>query len=182
MTQYAKIVYVDADMLVLRNIDELFECENLSATNAGGMLPRKAHWIHMNTGLFVIEPSRTVFDDMMEKVGKIEDLVSGGTSETPKRGSDQDFLNAYFPDWLQRPELHLDHKYNIFHYYLDEYNKLFGYTIDGERPVSVIHFASHLKPWDIGRTDLVELKRDSERKLEFEAIVRWQEIYNRIIK
>jgi len=40
-TQYQKIVYLDADMLVLRNIDELFEYPHMSAVTDGGILPRK---------------------------------------------------------------------------------------------------------------------------------------------
>ena len=59
-TQYNKIVYLDVDMLILRNIDELFKHKHMSATNAGGMLPRKSSWTHLNSGLFVLEPSRCV--------------------------------------------------------------------------------------------------------------------------
>ncbi len=117
--QYKKIVYMDVDMLTLRNIDELFECAHMSAINAGSMLPRKKDRRHLNlnSGLIVIEPSHLLFNDMMSKVGKIENLESGGRDRTV-HGSDQDFINAYFPDWHDQKELHLDHKYNIFHYHL----------------------------------------------------------------
>ena len=115
--QYEKIVYLDADIVVLKNIDDLFLQPHMAATNAGGLLPRKALWAHINTGVFVLEPSRSLFRDMISKVGKIEYLESGGTEDRPKHGSDQDFLNAYYPDWPLQKELHLDHKYNMFHYY-----------------------------------------------------------------
>lgn len=33
LEQFSRVIYVDADMLVLRNIDELFDSEPLSATS-----------------------------------------------------------------------------------------------------------------------------------------------------
>lgn len=166
-TQYEKVVYLDADTLVLRNIDNLFLQPNMAATNAGGMLPRKASWTHMNTGVFVLEPSSSIFYDMMSKVGKIEHLESGGSEDRPKYGSDQDFLNAYYPMWPSQKELHLDHKYNMFHYYLDEYNKLYGYTIeDSEKPVFILHYASFMKPWNIGLEEMSKMEDDPGRRLE----------------
>lgn len=179
--QYDRVVYLDVDMLILRNIDELFEHKHMSATNAGGMLPKKSSWTHINSGLFVLEPSHKLFEDMVSKVGKIEKIESGGTIDKPKYGSDQDFLNAYYPDWPNIDDLHLDHKYNIFHYYFDEYNKLFGYTIeDGVKPVSVIHYSSYLKPWNMDENELYELSTDPAKKLESEAVRLWLDVYKEI--
>ncbi|MDP1625047.1 MAG: glycosyltransferase [bacterium] len=179
LTEFEKIVYLDADMLVLRNIDNLFKASHLSATNAGGMLPRKSFWKHINTGLLVIEPDRGVFLDMLNLVGKVENLKSEGTVDRPIRGSDQDFLNAYYPDWPTKKNLHLNHKYNIFHYYLDEYNQLFGYTIeDGRNPIFIIHYASYLKPWNTRPSILERIKADPERILEYSAIELWQGVYD----
>ena len=180
-TKFDKIVYLDADTFVLRNIDELFEFKHMSATNAGGMLPRKLSWVHLNSGVFVAEPSGELFEDMISKIGKIEALKSMGTFERPQHGSDQDFLNAYYPNWTQRKELHLDHKYNIFHYYLDEYHQLFGYTIiDSVKPISILHYASYLKPWNMTMGELNELHIDPKRKLESEAVKLWLSAYSEI--
>lgn len=180
-TQYKKVVYLDADMLILRNIDDLFNYPHMSATNAGGMLPKKSSWKHLNSGIIVLEPSHKLFEDMSSKIGKIERLESEGTIDRPKYGSDQDFLNAYYPDWPQQNELHLDHKYNIFHYYLDEYNKLFGYTIeDGLKPINVIHYASYLKPWNMDKASINDLRAEPKRVLELKAIILWQDEFRRI--
>lgn len=177
-TAFEKVVYLDIDMLVLENIDELFLCENMSATNAGGMLPRKKSWKHMNSGLMVIEPSQEIFDDMMKRIGAIEPLVSGGTSDRPTHGSDQDFINAYFTDWSNSPQLHLDHTYNMIHYYLDEYHQLFGYDIaKGTHPVKILHYASYLKPWNMSPNELSQLQQDTSKKLEYRAIQLWQTAY-----
>lgn len=174
-TEYDKVVYLDVDMLVLRNIDELFTHKHLSATNAGGSLPRKKHWTHMNSGIMVIEPSRELFEDMVSKIGKIETLKSGGAALKPQHGSDQDFINAYFRDWPNQKELHLDHKYNIFHYYLEEYNKFFGYTIeDSDKPISIIHYANYSKPWNPHKNETVI------NPMEARAVALWQQSYKEI--
>lgn len=179
--QYDKVVYLDADMIVLRNIDELFEKPHMSATNAGGMLPRKTSWTHINSGLLVIEPSKEVFNDMRSKIGVIEKTQSGGTIERPAFGSDQDFLNAYYPEWPNKKELHLDHKYNIFHYHLDEYHNLFGYSInEGRLPISIIHYASYMKPWGLDVKTEKDLQEDPNKSLELKAIRLWIDTYNRI--
>lgn len=182
--QYTKIVYIDADMLVLRNIDELFERPHMSATNDGGMLPRKNELRHqkLNSGLIVIEPSHKLFDDMMGKVGMIENLNTTKGSLVPIHGSDQDFINAYYPKWPSQEVLHLDHKYNIFHYHLDEFNKIFGYGIKTSlRPISVIHYASYLKPWNINVEEIKVLENNPNKKLELEAIRLWIKKFNNLI-
>lgn len=139
-TQFDKIVFLDADMLIVENIDELFQKPHMSAVNAGGMLAEYADWTGLNSGLMVIEPSHELYRDMLGKVGKIEHVAKGG---------DQDFLQAYYPEWVGRPELHLDHGYNMFHCHLDRYRHL-GYTVGGgAKPVKVIHYIGGIKPWNL---------------------------------
>ena len=56
----SKVVYLDADMLVLKNIDDLFEREELSASPDIG-------WPDcFNSGLFVCRPSRATFEGLNE--------------------------------------------------------------------------------------------------------------------
>jgi|SRR3989339_703049 len=173
-TKYSKIVYLDADMLILRNIDGLFKYDHMSATNAGGMLPRKKSWTHLNSGLMVIEPSSKTFKDMISKIGKIETLESGGTLFTPKSGSDQDFLNSYYSKWKQNKKLHLDHKYNMIHYYLDEYHKLFGYSFKSKKKaIYIIHYASYLKPWNITKNEMKTIEKNPNREIELQSIKMW---------
>jgi len=176
--EFTKIVFLDADMLILRNIDELFDKPHMSAVNAGSMIPRKALWTRLNSGLIVIEPSSELFKDMLTKIGKVEVLKSNDTNRKHRFWSDQDFLNAYYPDWPRKRELHLDHKYNVLHYYSDEYRELFDYSLTkGEHPVSVIHYASHLKPWNVTIEQIVELQ-DNNKTMEAEAIKLWQLEYD----
>jgi glycogenin len=141
LIQFDKLVYLDADMVVFRNIDELFERPHMSAVNAGGLLPERCGygWTSLNSGLLVVEPSLELFQDMLSKVGTIEKVETG---------SDQDFLQAYYLNWPEQKELHLDHGYNIFYYDLDSYSQLFGYSFSSDQYVlRVIHYAGDRKPW-----------------------------------
>jgi alpha-N-acetylglucosamine transferase len=157
--QFAKLVYLDADMLVCQNIDELFSQPHMAAVNAGGMLPENPGWQHLNSGLMVIEPSLSLYDDMM---AKLESLYSA-------YGGDQDFLQAYYPNWPNRSELHLDHSYNIFHSHLDRYQQLFGYQLHGcNQPVKVIHFIGAAKPWLI-QSDILRSMTSFRQRASFRS-------------
>ncbi|MBE9031085.1 hypothetical protein IQ266_15225 [filamentous cyanobacterium LEGE 11480] len=141
-TQFDKLVYLDADMLVYQNIDELFHQPHMAAVNAGGMLPEYASWTDFNSGLMVIEPSELLYEDMLAKLPELY-MPAGG---------DQDFLNAYYPEWQSQPEKHLDHSYNIFHEHVDRYQQLHGYQLIGNRrqvgkSIKVIHYVGERKPW-----------------------------------
>ena len=59
LTQYSKCVFLDSDFLVLKNIDDLFEREELSAAPDAG-------WPDcFNSGLFVYRPSKDTFHQLM---------------------------------------------------------------------------------------------------------------------
>jgi hypothetical protein len=56
--EFDKIVYLDADMLICKNIDELFDKPHMSAVNAGGMLPELSSWVQLGSCVMVIEPAK----------------------------------------------------------------------------------------------------------------------------
>ncbi|KAL5990592.1 hypothetical protein ACLOJK_011494 [Asimina triloba] len=78
MTNYKKVVYLDADTIVLKNIDELFKC--------GKFCANLKHSERLNSGVMVVEPSEVVFKDMMSKVKTLHSYTGG----------DQGFLNSYY--------------------------------------------------------------------------------------
>ena len=60
LTQYSKCVYLDADTLVMQNIDELFDREELSASPDIG-------WPDcFNSGVFVFQPLDETFRSLMQ--------------------------------------------------------------------------------------------------------------------
>ena len=79
LTQYERVVYLDADNIALGNLDELFDCGHFCAVF---MNPCNFH-----TGLLVIKPDTKQFNHMVESLPFI------GSYD----GADQGFLTAFFP-------------------------------------------------------------------------------------
>ncbi|KAL2620434.1 hypothetical protein R1flu_000639 [Riccia fluitans] len=86
LTQYDKIVFIDADLLVLQNLDALFDMPQLSATGNNKY--------RFNSGVMVIEPSNCTFDLLMQQINDVKSY----------NGGDQGFLNEIFPWWHRIPK------------------------------------------------------------------------------
>lgn len=78
MTEYSKVVYLDADTIVTRSIEDLFECQ--------GFCANLKHSERLNSGVMVVEPSSSLFEDMISKVQTTYSYTGG----------DQGFLNSYY--------------------------------------------------------------------------------------
>jgi glycogenin glucosyltransferase len=155
LTQFDKLVYLDSDMLILQNIDELFDKPHMSAVMIRGKLPEFSSWNIFNSGLLVIEPSMEVFNDMISKIGQIEEVASP---------SDEDLLNAYYSDWSGQGDLHLDNGYNIFSYHWHRYKEVYGYDfLSNNKPIKIVHYIGEDKPWRLYKT--------------YKAMSLWQVIY-----
>ncbi|XP_008552141.1 cell surface glycoprotein 1 isoform X3 [Microplitis demolitor] len=129
LTQYEKCVFVDADTLVIRNCDELFEREELSAAPDVG-------WPDcFNSGVFVFKPSQQTFAS----------LTAFAASKGSFDGGDQGLLNLYFSDWAHKDiSKHLPFIYNMCS--TATYSYLPAYKQFGEE-VRIIHFIGSTKPW-----------------------------------
>ncbi|KAI8535735.1 hypothetical protein RHMOL_Rhmol10G0196700 [Rhododendron molle] len=128
LADYDKIIFIDADSLVLRNIDFLFSMPEISAAGNQGML--------FNSGVMVIEPSNCTFQLLMDHVTKI-DSYSGG---------DQGYLNEIFTWWHRIPK-HMNFLKNFWsgddEAVKGKKTRLFG----AEPPILyVLHFVGY-KPW-----------------------------------
>lgn len=64
------VVYLDADTIVVKNIDDLFKCSKFCAN--------LKHSERLNSGVMVVEPSAELFNDMMSKVNTLESYTGGG--------------------------------------------------------------------------------------------------------
>ncbi|XP_010525992.1 PREDICTED: UDP-glucuronate:xylan alpha-glucuronosyltransferase 2 isoform X2 [Tarenaya hassleriana] len=85
LTEYDKVVFIDADIIVLRSLDILFYFPQMSATG-------NDVWI-FNSGVMVIEPSNCTFRTLMSQRN---DIVS-------YNGGDQGYLNEIFVWWHRLP-------------------------------------------------------------------------------
>ncbi|MDK2632377.1 glycosyltransferase family 8 protein [Pantoea stewartii subsp. indologenes] len=124
LTEYRRVVFLDADMLILKNMDELFTLDLgdfvLAACHACRCNPNQiesypdswepefCHYTwqereqtppahvdyYLNGGFLVLEPDETVFNDLEARIAAIDDLRAYAFSE-------QDLLNEAFKDkWL----------------------------------------------------------------------------------
>ncbi|OAD56049.1 Glycogenin-1 [Eufriesea mexicana] len=129
LTQYEKCVFLDADTLVIKNCDELFEREELSAAPDVG-------WPDcFNSGVFVYKPSLQTFTN----------LTAMAADKGSFDGGDQGLLNMYFSDWARKDiSKHLPFIYNMCSTATYSYLPAFKQFGDDVR---IIHFIGSTKPW-----------------------------------
>ena len=89
---YDRAVFLDADTLVLRPIDRLFDYPEFSA--APNVYESLADFRRLNSGVFTARPDPATFDAMLRR------LDAPGAFW---RRTDQTFLQEYFPGWHGLP-------------------------------------------------------------------------------
>lgn len=148
LKQFEKIVYLDSDMLIIRNIDHLFEYKTFTASLAGALFPTNHNISIMNSGLMVVVPDENVEREMLLIAEK---LIPEMQSKNLPLG-DQDIINAYFPGWFEHKDLILDDGYNLYAHYLQYYMRYEKYSLmrgKSYKPIYVVHFVGKEKPWMI---------------------------------
>uniref|UniRef100_A0A3Q0R3L5 glycogenin glucosyltransferase n=1 Tax=Amphilophus citrinellus TaxID=61819 RepID=A0A3Q0R3L5_AMPCI len=130
LTHYSKCVFMDADTLVLSNIDELFEREELSAAPDPG-------WPDcFNSGVFVFRPSNETHEKLIAFCGE------NGSFD----GGDQGVLNSFFNTWATADiSKHLPFIYNLSSIAIYSYLPAFKQYGQGAK---VVHFLGKVKPWN----------------------------------
>ncbi len=117
LTQFEKIIFVDADMIILRNIDHLFQYPSLSATTGGKS--ENPNCTQLVSGFMVLEPSEKNFQELC-------DCIPAAILRKKAMGQaygDQDVFNQWFPEWKVLPEHHIPETYNAITYCLDSLMK-----------------------------------------------------------
>jgi alpha-N-acetylglucosamine transferase len=139
-TAYEKVVYLDADTVIIQNIDELFDKPHLTACKDKELYPPPLWgYDNLNSGVIVVEPNE---NDMLKAIQL--------TNEHRGLGGDQQIFEKLYPDWTSNTELKLPKQFNVFGatYWVDYCFR--DVSIRGENAVKVLHFVG-LKPWvDIG--------------------------------
>lgn len=109
LTNFDKLVFLDADILVLKNLDHLFNLPHMTSALDGEYFNLWPNWDHFNSGVLVIEPSHEEFTKILNFGYSLqkEDLPN-------YTFADQELLNFYYKDWPEHKELHLNKYYDIF--------------------------------------------------------------------
>ena len=126
MEEHDKVVFLDADTLVVKNIDRLFEYPEFVA--APNLYESLADFHRMNSGVFVAKPDQRTFDDMLARLDQ-PDVFWPRT--------DQTFLQAYFQDWHGLPYI-----YNTLQYVWFNLPQLWNWE-----HIHLIHY-QYEKPWE----------------------------------
>ena len=89
LVQFEKIVYIDSDMIVLENIDHLFDKNHISAVQGGKLI---FHWEDINSGLMVIKPNQKEFSELVNLIP----TVCKKKIESNEGFGDQDVISYYY--------------------------------------------------------------------------------------
>ena len=122
---YERVVFLDADTLVLKSCDRLFDYPELSA--APNVYHRLADFHRMNSGVFTARPNPETFDAMLTAL----DVPGAFWPRT-----DQTFLQHHFPDWHGLPVT-----YNMLQYVWLNLPELWHWP-----SIHVLHY-QYEKPW-----------------------------------
>ena len=143
LTEYRRVVLIDSDAIVLRNIDELFSCGEFCAAYRHSDL--------FNTGVVVLKPSEDTFRSICSNIQSIQSFTNG----------DQGFLNYFYEDlkkasMFSRSEIPVAANENQrFQRLPSEYNgdvSIFYLTnkwmyLDAEEPYVLHYTLGPVKPW-----------------------------------
>lgn len=89
---YDRVVFIDADALVLQNIDRLFDYPEFSA--APNVYESLADFHRLNSGVFTARPAPATFKAMLARLDQPGRFW---------RRTDQTFLETFFPGWHGLP-------------------------------------------------------------------------------
>lgn len=142
-TEFDKIILLDCDQMVVKNIDHLFERAPFTATTCGRCVHED--WRGLSAGLLVLEPSRELQKQLISLIpSTIEYKKSKG-----QQAGDQDVFKMYFPEWRNRPDLYIHEKYNICWGWISDLCRKENVT---PKDFYMIHFPGRQKPWDLGKS------------------------------
>ncbi|MEQ5872175.1 glycosyltransferase family 8 protein [Sagittula sp. NFXS13] len=122
---YGRVVFLDADTLVLRNIDVLFDYPEFCA--APNVYESLADFHRLNSGVFTARPSQKTFDAMLQHL----DAPGAFWKRT-----DQTFLESFFPSWHGLPVT-----FNMLQYAWFNLPDLWRWD-----SINVVHY-QYEKPW-----------------------------------
>lgn len=136
LTQYDKIVYLDYDIVILRNIDELFTYPHLSAAEdmawfySEAQLPTSPFykWTAFNMGVMVIVPNAEEFRALVDYIPECHKLYPTMIL------SDQSLVDKFY-NWKDKQECRLPLDYNTF-----AANRSLFYRYGATNP-AILHFA-----------------------------------------
>lgn len=133
---YERIVFLDADTVVVRNIDRLFGYPEFSA--APNLYESLADMHRLNSGVFVAQPQQQTYAKM---------LAALDAPNAYWRRTDQTFLETFFPHWHGLP-----YTFNVLQYVYFNLPQLWHWP-----SINVVHY-QYEKPWQANHARAAQLQ------------------------
>lgn len=125
LEDYDRLVFLDADVVVVKNIDRLFGYPDFAA--APNLYENLADFHRLNSGVFTATPSKARLEAMLEALDR---------PDAWWRRTDQTFLEHWYPDWHGLP-----YTYNTLQYVFFNLPELWWWP-----QIKVVHY-QYEKPW-----------------------------------
>jgi len=129
LTEYEKLLFLDADTMVMQNIDHVFDRQTHFAAAPDIGWPDC-----FNSGVFLFAPSVKTHQELLQK------LETVGSFD----GGDQGLLNQYFHNWLSIQDGRLPFLYNVVSNAVYSYKPAYAHY---KNDIKVFHFIGPNKPW-----------------------------------
>lgn len=131
-TQFDKIVYMDSDTYILKNMDDTFNFKDGSMVK---LFFDKATNMMANAGLLVCVPN-------MKVVNRVKQAIVDGYSRGYFEYPDDQFFLMKTNDFWNRSDIKIPPEYNVFPFFIDKYreNPMFD-----EKSVKMLHWMGGVK-------------------------------------
>ncbi|MGF1606099.1 MAG: glycosyltransferase [Rhodothalassiaceae bacterium] len=136
LVEYDRVVFIDADALMLQPCDALFDYPEFCA--APNVYESLGDFHRMNSGVFTARPSLAMFEAMLSALDRPDVFW---------RRTDQTFLQHFFPDWHGLPVV-----YNMLQYVWFNLPDLWHWP-----SIRILHY-QYEKPWEDGHPKAAKLK------------------------
>lgn len=139
LDQFDKCIFLDSDLVIKQNIDELFNKPDFSAVEDCLPVHKRPNKYQIgessfNSGMFVFSPSKAYYLKICKTLISLPSNI---------KWHDQAVLSYLNQDWMQRDELHLPYVYNTLvamqEKVMDKILELYG-TFDD---IKVFHYVTY---------------------------------------
>lgn len=71
-TQFDKVILLDCDLMLLKNVDDCFEKPHMTASQDGEYFGLWQGWTHFNSGFIVIQPEENEYNALIDFANNID--------------------------------------------------------------------------------------------------------------
>ena len=146
LTRYSRLLYIDADCLVLQNVDHLFHTPQ-SPTFPFAAAPDVFPPDRFNAGVLLLSPSLPLYRHIVESLPVVSSWDGGDTG----------YLNNLFPGWYTADaSCRMPFRYNALRVMEWWTRKAPAYWDEAVGDVSILHYCSSPKVWEVRKGGKLE--------------------------